>query len=103
MPGTYAVGQRRLPPLGRPMAAVLSSGAGAALSHRSAAALWGIRNPGAGAIDVTAPSKSTSTKLVRRHHVDLPNGELTGPQEIPGTTVPATVLEPPSTSTIDEV
>jgi very-short-patch-repair endonuclease len=103
MPETYAVGQRRLPPLGRSMAAVLSSGAGAVLSHCSAAALWGIRDRGAGTIDVTVPSKSTSTKLVRRHHVDLPNDEVTIHEGIPVTTVPRTVLDFASTATIDEV
>jgi very-short-patch-repair endonuclease len=103
MPKTYAVGQRRLPPLGRSMAAVLSSGAGAVLSHRSAAALWGIRDPRAGAIDVTVPSKSTSTKLVRRHHLDLPDDEVTIHEGIPVTTVPRTVLDLASTATIDEV
>jgi hypothetical protein len=88
MPRIYAVGQRRLPPLGRSMAAVLSSGPGAVLSHRSAAALWGIRASVAGAIQVTVPSKSRSTKLVRRHHVVLPNDEVTVYEGIPVTTVP---------------
>lgn len=103
MPGVYAVGHRRLPPLGRPMAVVLSSGEGAVLSYRSAAALWGIRERGAGAIHVTVPSKSTSTKLVRRHHVVLPDDEVTVHEGIPVTTVPRTVLDLASTSSIDEV
>jgi hypothetical protein len=38
--GVYAVGRPRLNREGRRMAAVLACGAGAALSHRSAAALW---------------------------------------------------------------
>jgi very-short-patch-repair endonuclease len=84
------------------MAAVLSSGVEAVLSHRSAAALWGIREPRAGAIDVTVPSKSTSTKLVRRHHVDLPNDEVTIHEGIPVTTVPRTVLDLSSAATTDE-
>ncbi len=103
MPRIYAVGQRRLPPLGRPMAAVLSSGSGAVLSHRSAASLWGIRTSRAGPIQVTVPSKSRSTKLVRRHHVVLPSDELTVHEEIPVTTVSRTVLDLASTSTTDEV
>jgi very-short-patch-repair endonuclease len=103
MPETYAVGQRRLPPLGRSMAAVLSSGLGAVLSHRSAAALWGIRDSGAGTIDVTVPSKSTSTKLVRRHHVVLPSDEVTVHEGIPVTTVPRTVLDLASTSSVGGV
>jgi very-short-patch-repair endonuclease len=103
MPRTYAVGQRRLPPLGRSMAAVLSSAAGVVLSHRSAAALWGVRDPRAGAVHVTTPRKSTSSKLVRRHHVDLPDDEVTAHEGIPVTTVPRTVLDCASTATIDEV
>ena len=87
MPRVYAVGHRRLPPLGRSMAAVLSSGSGAVLSHQSAAALWGIRDIGRGVIQVTAPSKSRSTKLVRRHHVVLPEDEMTTHEQIPVTTV----------------
>lgn len=103
MPRAYAVGQRRLPPLGRSMAAVLSSGVDAALSHRSAAALWGIRDPRGGAIHVTVPSKSTSTKLVRRHHVVLPSDEITAHEGIPVTTVPRTILDLASGSSVDEV
>jgi very-short-patch-repair endonuclease len=103
MPETYAVGQRRLPPLGRSTAAVLSSGDEAVLSHRSAAALWGIRGPRAGTIDVTLPSKSTSTKLVRRHHVVLPSDEVTVHEGIPVSTVPRTVLDLAAGSSVDEV
>ncbi len=103
MPRVYAVGQRRLPPLSRSMAAVLSSGIGAALSHRSAAALWGIRALGGNPIHVTAPSKSRSTKLVRRHCVVLPSDEVTIHEGIPVTTMPRTVLDLASTSSVDEV
>lgn len=41
--GVYAVGHPDLTPQGQWMAAVLAGGDGAALSHASAAALWGIR------------------------------------------------------------
>ncbi len=41
-PGTYAVGHRALTVRARWMAAVLFAGPGAVLSHRSAAALWGL-------------------------------------------------------------
>jgi very-short-patch-repair endonuclease len=103
LPGVYAVGHRHLPPLGRSMAAVLCSGERAVLSYRSAAVLWGIRDLGAGAIHVTVPRKSTSSKLVRRHHVDLPDDEVTAHEGIPVTTVPRTILDLASTATIDEV
>jgi hypothetical protein len=41
--GVYAIGYRRVEPVARAMAAVLACGAGALLSHDSAAALWGMR------------------------------------------------------------
>ncbi len=53
-PGVYAVGHRAVTIRGRWMAAVLAAGPGAVLSHRSAAALWGLRRPG-GPIEVTVP------------------------------------------------
>lgn len=103
MPRIYAVGQRCLPPLGRPMAAVLSAGSGAVLSHRSAASLWDIRASRVGPIQVTVSAKGRSTKLVRRHHVVLQSDEVTIHEGIPVTTVPRTVLDLASTATIDEV
>jgi hypothetical protein len=103
VPGVYAVGHRRISPLGWSMAAVLSSGAKAVLSHRSAAALWGIRESTTGASHVTVPRKSTSSKLVRRHHVALPDDEVTVHEGVPVTTVPRTILDLASTSSIDEV
>jgi very-short-patch-repair endonuclease len=51
--GVYAVGHRRLPAGGHWMAAVLACGPTALLSHRSAAALWGIRPTAATRVDVT--------------------------------------------------
>ena len=51
--GVYAVGWPTLTRERRWMAAVLACGEGAALSHRSAAALWGIGEERAGRIDVS--------------------------------------------------
>ena len=51
----YAVGHRKLTFEGRCTAAVLALGEGAAVSHRSAAALWGMLKPHSGPIDVTVP------------------------------------------------
>jgi very-short-patch-repair endonuclease len=53
--GVYAVGHRRLTFEGRCMAAVLALGDGAAVSHRSAAALWRMLPPHEGPIEVTVP------------------------------------------------
>lgn len=55
-PAVHAVGRRSLGPRGRWMAAVLASGPGALLSHRSAAALHGIRRGSQAKIEVTVPA-----------------------------------------------
>jgi very-short-patch-repair endonuclease len=52
--GVYGVGRPELGQKGRWMAAVLSCGSGASLSHRSAAALWGLLKPPKG-IDIVVP------------------------------------------------
>lgn len=55
--GVYAVGRPEISQKGRWMGAVLACGPKALLSHRSAAALWGIApTVPTGAIDVTVPS-----------------------------------------------
>jgi very-short-patch-repair endonuclease len=56
--GLYAVGRPELTRHGRWMAAVLVGGPGAALSHRSAAALWGIASEGPGPIEISVPVNS---------------------------------------------
>ncbi len=53
--GVYAVGHRGLSQEGCWMAAILACGRGAALSHRSAAALWGLLPVAAGAIEIAIP------------------------------------------------
>lgn len=51
----FAVGHSRIAEAGRRWAAVLAYGDEALLSHRSAAALWGLTRQRPGLIDVTAP------------------------------------------------
>lgn len=82
---------------------MLSSGAGAVLSHRSAAALWGIREVASGAIDVTVSRKSSSSTLIRRHHRTLPEDEVTVCEGIPVTIVPRTILDLAAGSSADRV
>jgi predicted transcriptional regulator of viral defense system len=53
--GVYAVGHIRLSNEGRWMAAVLACGTGGALSHRSAAELWGLLSPRPGLVHVSIP------------------------------------------------
>jgi very-short-patch-repair endonuclease len=55
--GVYAIGRPELSRLGVWMAAVLSCGPRALLSHESAAALWGIRPGGGRLIEVSVPNR----------------------------------------------
>lgn len=101
--GVYAVGHRSLSVKGRWMAGVLSSGPVAVLSHRSAAAIWGIRDSGSELVHVTVPRRSSSRGWIRRHLSVLPDDEATVRDGIPVTTVPRTVLDLAATTSIDEV
>jgi very-short-patch-repair endonuclease len=101
--GVYAVGHKGISQLGRLMAAVLASGPGAVISHRSAAALWGIRDPVGGAVDVTVPHRSTSSTGIRRHLSVLPADEITVCEGIAVTTSPRTIFDLAATSSVDRV
>jgi hypothetical protein len=57
--GVYAIGRAELSREGRWLAAVKACGPGAALSHQSAAALWGLRRTSSAAIHVTTPRQSS--------------------------------------------
>jgi very-short-patch-repair endonuclease len=85
------------------MAAVLVSGEGAALSHWAAAALWGIRRPRSGAIDITVPRKCRSKDPLRVHYSVLPPDEVTVEAGIPVTTVPRTIFDLAATGSADQV
>lgn len=85
------------------MAAVLACRPGAVLSHRSAAALWGIREPSSRAIEVTTPRKSRSRGSVHRHFAVLPPDEATEHRGIPVTTVPRTLFDLAAVSSVDVV
>jgi Protein of unknown function (DUF559)/Transcriptional regulator, AbiEi antitoxin len=69
--GVYAVGHTVIPRDGRFLAAVLACGDGAALSHRSAAELWGIRPSAAARIDVTVP-RTSGVRTSPRIHAHRP-------------------------------
>jgi very-short-patch-repair endonuclease len=101
--GVYAVGHRVLSREARCLAAVLACGPGAVLSHRSAAALWGMRDPGSRAIEVTTPRKSRSHAAIQRHFAVLPADEVTTERGIPVTTVPRTLFDLAATSSADVV
>jgi very-short-patch-repair endonuclease len=65
--GIYAVGHPSLTSHGRWLAAVLASGPGAALSHRSAAALWRLLPADGGPVDVTGERVRRGERGVRFH------------------------------------
>lgn len=85
------------------MAAVLFAGPGAVLSHRSAAELWGVRNPSSGAIEVTTPRKSRSSGSIHRHFAVLAPDEVTEHRGIPVTSVPRTLFDLAGVSSADVV
>lgn len=92
-PGVYALGHPAITVRGRWMAAVLASGPDAVLSHRSAAALWGIWGSGNGQTHVTVARKTRSRRSIRRHFGALPSDEVTVREEIPVTTAARAVLD----------
>jgi predicted transcriptional regulator of viral defense system len=93
--GVYAVGHPVLSKEGRWMAAVLACGPDALLSHRSAAALWGIRPTARSRIDVTL-GRPTGRALPG---IDIHRTRTLGAQDatkvtnIPCTTVARTLLD----------
>jgi very-short-patch-repair endonuclease/predicted transcriptional regulator of viral defense system len=91
--GVYAVGHTVLSQRGRWMAGILFCGPGAVLSHRSAAALWGLRSGTGGVIDVTTPRKVRATRSIRRHCSPIPEDEVTECEGIPVTSVPRTIFD----------
>lgn len=92
--GVYAVGHARLSAYGRWMAAVLSCGDGAALSHTSAAALWDLRRSDSAAIHITTPSpagvRRTSGLTIHRTRQPF---EPTTRDAVPVTTPSRTILD----------
>jgi hypothetical protein len=92
--GVYAVGHTIVDWRGRYLAAVLACGDGAVLSHRTAAALWGIRPTAAARIDVTVSHTSgfRSTAAIVVHRSRRPV-EATAREGIPVTTPGRTLAD----------
>jgi hypothetical protein len=99
--GVYAVGHRVLTREGRWMAAVLAAGPDAVLSHRSAAALWGIRPSARPRIEVTAPRRSRPG--VQVHQARLAPDEITVRDGIPVTTPARTLVDLAAVLRPDEI
>jgi very-short-patch-repair endonuclease len=93
--GVYAVGRRELTREGLFIAAVLACGDGAALSHDSAAMLWGIRPAPPGAPEVTVPNARRRRRpgiRVHRSRIIDPT-DITHRNGIPVTTVARTLID----------
>jgi hypothetical protein len=95
--GVYAVGPAPLSADGRAMAAVLACGAGAVLSHRSAAILLGLLGGGQARWEVTTPlagggRRGPSAVHLRRTR-RLDRRDVTSVRGIPVTTVPRTLID----------
>ena len=90
--GVYAVGHRKLTRHGHWMAAVLGYGPDAVLSHRSAAALWGI-GQSSYKIDVTTRHSKRSRKTIRAHASKLDPEDRTVHDGIPVTSVARTIFD----------
>jgi predicted transcriptional regulator of viral defense system len=94
--GVYAFGHDRLRREGLWFAAVTACGPGAALSHRSAAQIWEVRQSDSALIDVTVPSQNgrIRRKGIRIHRSGrLAPDEVTSRDGIPVTTVARTLLD----------
>lgn len=94
--GVYAVGHPGLSVEGRWMAAVLALGPGAALSHRSAAALWALLNPRSGPVEVSVPGPGGRRRrrgIVVHRSVTLTAGMRIRHRGIPVTTPARTIAD----------
>lgn len=94
--GVYSVGVPTLTMEGRFLAAVRALGDGAALSHRAAAALFGIRDLRASEwkeIDVTVSRRIRRRPGIRPHVARLDASEVTERDGILVTTVPRTLVD----------
>lgn len=100
--GVYAVGHRNLSREGHRMAAVLAYGPDAVLSHRSAAAHWGIGHASY-KYDVTTPHSKRSRKTIRAHTAKLHAEDRTVHDGIPTTSVARTILDLAAQSTQDQL
>lgn len=90
----YAVGRPQITQHGRWMAAVLTCGAGSALSHGSAAVLWEICSDRIGVIDISKPPGPTRRRRgIRVHRVKLARVDVTLHRGIPVTAPVRTLID----------
>jgi very-short-patch-repair endonuclease len=92
--GVFGVGHRSISRQGRCLAAVMASGAGTLLSHRSAAWAWGLTRRWTETVEVTAPRSRRRREGIRPHGCDRLLAEDRDIVEgIPVTAVPKTLLD----------
>lgn len=90
----YAIGHASVSQRGECLAAVLASGDGALLSHRSAAWLWGLSTRRAAPAEVTASSPRAQRGDIRIHSAQaLAHVDRTSVDGIPVTAIPRTLLD----------
>jgi predicted transcriptional regulator of viral defense system len=90
--GVYAFGRERTTRRGRWMAAVLACGEGALLSHRSAAALWGLMRSREDQVEVSASSRHERPDIAV-HEGGICRDERTIVERIPVTSVARTLFD----------
>lgn len=91
--GVYSVGHQRLTMRGVWLAAVLASGEGALLSHRSAAALWGLMRPRWSPVEVTSCHGRAGRDDLLLHRSRVEVDERAVEAGIPVTSLPRTLLD----------
>ena len=101
--GVYAVGHRPMSRESRWMAAVLSAGPSAVLSHRSAGSLWRILPQMSILPEVTRETRCQTRSGLKSHCGVLRADEVTRVDGIPVTSPPRTVLDIAASSTIGEL
>jgi very-short-patch-repair endonuclease/predicted transcriptional regulator of viral defense system len=102
--GVYAVGHAHLGREGRRLAAVLASGEGAVLSHRTAAAHWGLLETNQARVDVTARRGRREVAGIRLHWSRSLTARDTAIHDgIPITSIARTLLDLAGTARADRL
>ena len=92
-PGVYSVGTPATTPLERAAAAVLACGSGAALSHSSALALWGLAKRWAEPLHVTTSTDRRPSGLVVHRTTTLTHADIRTHLNIRSTSPARTLLD----------
>jgi very-short-patch-repair endonuclease len=101
--GVYIVGDPELLPLAKESAALLSLGENAVLSHRSAAAVWGLAQPNPQVIDVTAIGSRPHKRDGVRVHYAKSLTDITTTRNLRLTTPARTLIDFASQASLSEL